>query len=98
MDGEIIMKTLLEAIQKHSDTFIHTLQSRATTTPSESNKRHHMLLAAHIAGEDWEGVTKVIQTQQYWRGLEGVVFCLSMDYDFSEKNKIVELFNEGKFV
>ncbi|CAH9013479.1 conserved hypothetical protein [Vibrio phage 277E43-1] len=92
------MKTLLEAIQKHPDTFIYTLQSRASTTPSESNKRNHMLLAAYISGQDWEGVGEILLNPQYRNALDGVVICLNMDYDFTEKNKIVSLFNEEKFV
>lgn len=92
------MKTLLEAIKQHPDTFIYTLQSRASTTPSESNKRNHMLLAAHISGDNWEGVSEIIQKPQYRSGLEGVVFCLNMDYDYSIKSKIIELFEEGKLV
>lgn len=92
------MKSLLEAIKLHPDTFIYTLQSRASTTPSEHNKRNHMLLAAHIAGENWEGVAEIIQKPQYRSGLEGVVICLSLDDDYSIKSKIIELFEEGKLV
>ncbi|AUR84763.1 hypothetical protein NVP1063O_096 [Vibrio phage 1.063.O._10N.261.45.C7] len=92
------MNTLLKAIKQHPDAFIYTLQSRASTTPSESNKRNHMLLAAHIAGENWGGVSEIIQKPRYRSGLEGVVICLNMDYDYSIKSKIIELFEEGKLV
>ncbi|CAH9013493.1 conserved hypothetical protein [Vibrio phage 249E41-1] len=92
------MISLLEAIQKHPDTFIYTLQSRASTTPSKSNKRNHMLLAAYISEQDWEGVSEILLNSQYRSALRGVVICLNMDYDFTEKGKIITLFTEERFV
>lgn len=64
------MKTLLEAIQKHEDTFIHTLQHRQFT--STANKELHQKMIEVVESHNWEGV--------------------------SEKSKIIDLFNEGKFV
>ena len=90
------MKTLLEAIQKHEASFIHTLQHRQFT--STSNVELHQKMIEAIDLKDWNTVAECLLDPWYRKPLEGVVFCLKLDYDFSEKNKIVELFNEGKFV
>tara|TARA_Y100001956_G_scaffold62345_1_gene62354 strand:+ start:663 stop:935 length:273 start_codon:yes stop_codon:yes gene_type:complete len=90
------MKTLLEAIQKHPDTFIHTLQHRQFT--SVSNKEVHQKMIDAIDAKDWESVSESLTDAWYRKPLEGVVFCLKMDYDFTEKSKIIKLFKKGKLV
>lgn len=94
------MKTLLESIQQYPDQFISTLHARADTTPSEENKRNHILLAAYIAGRYWESVIAILQLITYRKPLEGVIFCLDRysEIDNNVWHQIVDLFNQEKFV
>ena len=54
------MKTLLEAIQKHPATFIHTLQHRQFT--STSNKEAHQKMIDAIDAKDWGVSQNRLQT------------------------------------
>lgn len=90
------MKTLLEAIQEHEATFIHTLQHRQFT--STSNKEAHQKVIDAINLKDWDVVSECLLDPWYRKPLEGVVFCLKLDYDYSVKSEIIDLFNEGRFV
>lgn len=92
------MNSILEAIKLYPQEFIDTLEARANTTPNETNRINHLALQHAIAVKDWQHVGEVILDPWYHKPLEGVVFCLNMDYDFSEKNKIINLFKEEKFV
>lgn len=90
------MNTLLSAIKKYPREFTNTLMSRARTTPSDYNRTMHLALAAEITNQDWDAVIEILEEKPYRNGLEGVVFCLDLDYDFTEKSKIIKLFEEGK--
>ena len=91
------MKTLLEAIQKHTDTFIYTLRDRQMT--SLGNKEAHQEMIDAITLEDWKGVSEKLTDVWYRKPLEGVVFCLRRwDIDQDEHFKIVDLLEEEKFV
>lgn len=92
------MKTLLEAIKQYPEEFISTCKARANTTPSQTNRFNHLSLSLAIKLEDWDSVSEILLESGYRKPLEGVVFCLNMDYDHSTKSEIIDLFNEGKLV
>lgn len=90
------MKTLLEAIQNHRETFTHTLQHRQFT--SVSNVELHQKMIDAVESEDWETVSECLVDPWYRKPLEGVVYCLKLEYDYTIKSEIIDLFNEGKFL
>lgn len=94
------MKTLLEAIQTYPEQFISTLQARADTTPSDTNREIHLHMADMIMLGNWVTVRERLFDIDYRKPLEGVVFCLDRysDIDNNVWHQIVELFNEEKFV
>jgi hypothetical protein len=92
------MKTLLEAIKQYPEEFIDTCLHRADTTPSEYNKVNHSFMAHWVKMGMWGLVSDLLVDPLYRKPLEGVVFCLNMDYDYSIKSKIIELFEGGKLV
>lgn len=92
------MKTLLEAIKKHPQVFIDTCRARANTTPSVINKSNHLQIAIAIENSLWYHVERLLADCTYHKPLEGVVFCLKLDYDMSEKGKIIKLFENGDLV
>lgn len=94
------MKTLLEAIQQYTDQFISTLQARANTTYSNTNKGLHLLMNTHIVHEDWDSVKGLLMDEWYHKPLKGVVYCLDT-YSEIEREvwfNIVELFENGDIV
>jgi len=94
------MNTLLEAIQKHPEAFISTLEARAMTTPSQQNKDNHTCLSVFIKYDNWDSVQQILLDYDYRKPLEGVVYCLSRysGIDNSVWNKIVNIYEEGKLV
>lgn len=94
------MKTLLEAIQQYPDQFISTLQARANTTHSETNKANHKMLSIFIKSESWHKVEDMIQQPVYLKPFNGVIYCLDRYSEIDNKawHQIVDLFEQEKFV
>ncbi len=91
------MNTILEAMQQHPEQFISTCRARANSTSSPENKVTHLSVAMFIAMEEWDRVRHIISSGEYYRPLEGVVFCLTT-VDSNVWQEIVKLFEEGKIV
>ena len=94
------MKTILEAIQQYPEQFIDTINARANTTPSETNRFNHLIMASLIREEDWYEVVPRLLHSSYRKPLEGVVTCLTRYSDMEHETfwEIFELFEEGKIV
>ncbi|CAL9966464.1 hypothetical protein VPHF99_0113 [Vibrio phage F99] len=94
------MKTILEAIQQYPDQFIDTINARANTTPSETNKFNHLMMSSLIQKQNWYTVSERLSHNNYRKPLEGVIFCLDTysEIDNTTWHEIVNLFEEGKIV
>ncbi|CAM0048550.1 hypothetical protein VPHK406_0098 [Vibrio phage K406] len=94
------MKTILEAIQQYPDQFIGTINARAETTPSETNRIAHLHMADMIMLGNWVTVKERLFDMDYRKPLDGVVACLTRYSDMEHETfcEIFELFEEGKIV
>ncbi len=94
------MKTLLEAIQTYPEQFISTLEARADTMSSATNREIHLHMKDMIMLGNWVTVGERLFDMDYGKPLEGVIFSLDRhsDIDNNVLHQIVDLYNEEKFV
>lgn len=91
------MLTVLEAIKQYPQYFQLSCLGRSRTTPSDVNRKNHIDLAAAIEVKAWDEVKNILDKPQYYKPLEGVIYCLG-DYssiDNSVHHVIVDMFHQG---
>lgn len=92
------MNNVLCAIQKFPSVFVYSLQRRSSTTPSEYNREQHSILIEMIKAQDWKGVEEVINKDEYYEALDGVVRCLRRTEEFTleDYENVLDLYKDRK--
>ena len=84
-------KKLTSEFKKHKVAFRACVECRMRT--SVFNKDLHELMLEYINNDDWTTVYELVASNVYRKPLEGVVYCIELDFD--DKEVIVNLF-EGR--
>ena len=73
----MIVNKILNFIKQYPEEFCNVIKVRSQTTPSDINRRNHLLLVKYINSGAWNDVQQLISSTEYKHPFDVVIDCMN---------------------